>query len=172
MGTHAALKARAYFHPSFAAILIHLCSSNQQYATTPFKGVERNGTFHNIMNLPVHFRENPKVSRQVFLFAAHPVPIRSRTFLLSLTTHTNFFSAGKDIIFRLLDKREATRLGSKSGASEVKQHKWFAKISWGLLRNTQPPVSVFLFYLFWLELLWSSFLDETSIAMFAIALRP
>ena len=50
-------------------------------------------------------------------------------------------SAGKDIITRLLDKREWTRLGSKSGASEVKQHKWFAKINWGLLRNTQPPVS-------------------------------
>ncbi|KAI0346733.1 Pkinase-domain-containing protein [Trametopsis cervina] len=81
------------------------------YATTPFKGVERNGTFHNIMNLPVHFRETPKVS-----------------------------SACKDVVLRLLDKRENTRLGSKSGASEVKQHKWFAKINWGLLRNTQPPI--------------------------------
>jgi hypothetical protein len=47
----------------------------------------------------------------------------------------------KDIVSRLLDKRETTRLGSKSGASEVKQHKWFAKINWGLLRHTQPPVS-------------------------------
>ncbi|THG98563.1 hypothetical protein EW026_g3641 [Hermanssonia centrifuga] len=82
------------------------------YATTPFKGAERNDTFHNIMNLPVHFRETPKVS-----------------------------SACKDAVTRLLDKRESTRLGSKSGASEVKQHKWFAKINWGLLRNTQPPVS-------------------------------
>ena len=52
-----------------------------------------------------------------------------------------YHSAGKDVITRLLDKREWTRLGSKSGASEVKQHKWFAKINWGLLRNTQPPVS-------------------------------
>ena len=41
---------------------------------------------------------------------------------------------------RLLDKSERTRLGSKSGASEVKQHKWFSKINWGLLRNTTPPV--------------------------------
>lgn len=54
---------------------------------------------------------------------------------------TSYSSAGKDVITRLLDKREWTRLGSKSGASEVKQHKWFAKINWGLLRNTQPPVS-------------------------------
>jgi hypothetical protein len=50
-------------------------------------------------------------------------------------------SACKDIISRLLDKEESTRLGSKTGASEVKQHKWFSKISWGLLRNTEPPVS-------------------------------
>ena len=42
---------------------------------------------------------------------------------------------------KLLDKNELTRLGSKSGASEVKQHKWFSKVNWGLLRNTQPPVS-------------------------------
>ncbi|KAJ8523452.1 hypothetical protein ONZ45_g4 [Pleurotus djamor] len=73
------------------------------FATTPFKGQERNDTFANIRTLPVHFRETPKVSR-------------------------------------LLDKNEKTRLGSKSGASEVKQHKWFSKINWGLLRNTQPPI--------------------------------
>jgi len=42
---------------------------------------------------------------------------------------------------RLLDKNEKTRLGSKSGASEVKQHKWFCKLNWGLLRHTTPPVS-------------------------------
>jgi protein-serine/threonine kinase len=42
-----------------------------------------------------------------------------------------------------LDKDEQTRLGSRSGASEVKQHKWFSKINWGLLRNTRPPVSGF-----------------------------
>jgi len=41
---------------------------------------------------------------------------------------------------RLLDKSERTRLGSKSGASEVKQHKWFGKINWGLLRHTRPPI--------------------------------
>jgi protein-serine/threonine kinase len=84
-----------------------------QYATTPFKGSERNDTFANIRMLPVHFRDAPKVS-----------------------------SAGKDCITRLLDKNERTRLGSKTGASEVKQHKWFSKVNWGLLRNMAPPVSV------------------------------
>ncbi|KAK7061582.1 AGC/RSK protein kinase [Favolaschia claudopus] len=81
------------------------------YATTPFKGAERNDTFANIRDNPVHFKDAPKVS-----------------------------PAGKDCVTRLLDKRERTRLGSKSGASEVKQHKWFAKINWGLLRNQRPPI--------------------------------
>ncbi|KAI0080771.1 Pkinase-domain-containing protein [Panus rudis PR-1116 ss-1] len=81
------------------------------YATTPFKGNERNDTFHNILHCPVHFRDQPKVSQ-----------------------------ACRDIVVRLLDKDEMSRLGSKSGASEVKQHKWFQKINWGLLRNTSPPI--------------------------------
>jgi len=81
------------------------------YATTPFKGRERNDTFNNIIGLSVHFKESPKLS-----------------------------PAGKDIVSRLLDKEENTRLGSKTGASEVKQHKWFSKINWGLLRNTEPPI--------------------------------
>ena len=55
--------------------------------------------------------------------------------------------AGKDCVNRLLDKNERTRLGSKSGASEVKQHKWFGKINWGLLRNTRPPVRWTLYFL-------------------------
>jgi len=41
---------------------------------------------------------------------------------------------------RLLHKDEWRRLGSQTGASEVKQHKWFSKLNWGLLRNTQPPI--------------------------------
>lgn len=49
--------------------------------------------------------------------------------------------ACKDIVNRLLDKSEARRLGSGSGASQVKQHKWFVKMNWGLLRNMTPPVS-------------------------------
>ncbi|KAF9535100.1 kinase-like domain-containing protein [Crepidotus variabilis] len=81
------------------------------FATTPFKGQERNDTFHNIRYTPVQFRDSPKIS-----------------------------SAAKDCVTRLLDKSEKLRLGSRSGASEVKQHKWFAKINWGLLRNTRPPI--------------------------------
>ncbi|KAF9076364.1 kinase-like domain-containing protein [Rhodocollybia butyracea] len=81
------------------------------YATTPFKGETRTDTFSNIRMLSVHFRDTPKVS-----------------------------AAGKDCITRLLDKTETSRLGSRSGASEVKQHKWFVKVNWGLLRNMKPPI--------------------------------
>ncbi|EIW82223.1 Pkinase-domain-containing protein [Coniophora puteana RWD-64-598 SS2] len=81
------------------------------FATTPFKGKERNDTFSNIRLLPVHFRDTPKVTGPC-----------------------------KEVVVRLLDKDERTRLGSKSGASEVKQHKWFAKINWGLLRHARPPI--------------------------------
>ncbi|KAG2117679.1 Pkinase-domain-containing protein [Suillus cothurnatus] len=40
-------------------------------------------------------------------------------------------SACKDIVIRF---------GSRSGASEVKQHKWFFKMNWALLRHQQPPI--------------------------------
>lgn len=68
---------------------------------------------------------------------------------------------------RLLDKYERTRLGSKSGASEVKQHKWFGKINWGLLRNTRPPVrwALFFFSFFLLfVLLWHGRRDYNRLA--------
>ncbi|KAG6837945.1 hypothetical protein H0H93_008339 [Arthromyces matolae] len=90
------------------------CTAN--FRTNSFvgtEGPERSDTFSNIRLLPVGFRDSPKVS-----------------------------SACKDCITRLLDKNEKTRLGSKTGASEVKQHKWFVKVNWGLLRHQQPPVSV------------------------------
>lgn len=51
-----------------------------------------------------------------------------------------FDRACKDVITRLLQKDECRRLGSQSGASEVKQAKWFVKINWGLLRNMTPPI--------------------------------
>lgn len=33
-----------------------------KYATTPFKGTERNDTFHNIRYQAVHFRDSPRMS--------------------------------------------------------------------------------------------------------------
>lgn len=81
------------------------------FATTPFKGSTRQQTFNNVLTREVTFPDQPRIT-----------------------------PAGKEIITRLLHKSEAKRLGSQSGASEVKAHKWFVKLNWGLLRNDKPPI--------------------------------
>ncbi|OWZ57156.1 protein-serine/threonine kinase [Cryptococcus neoformans c45] len=81
------------------------------FATTPFKGPNRNATFANVMKNEVLFPET--------------VPVSSNC---------------KSCIRKLLIKDENKRLGSASGASEVKQHRWFASVNWGLLRNMTPPI--------------------------------
>ncbi|ORY30015.1 kinase-like domain-containing protein, partial [Naematelia encephala] len=81
------------------------------FATTPFKGPNRNATFANVLRNEVGFPETPPVT-----------------------------SLCKSAIRKLLIKDEHKRLGSSSGASEVKQHKWFSNLNWGLLRHTTPPI--------------------------------
>ncbi|WFC97113.1 serine/threonine protein kinase, AGC [Malassezia brasiliensis] len=81
------------------------------FATTPFKGNTRNATFANVLRKEVTFREGTPIS-----------------------------SHGKALIRKLLVKDEHKRLGSQLGAGEVKQHRWFANLSWGLLRNMTPPI--------------------------------
>ncbi|BGP16310.1 serine/threonine protein kinase, AGC [Rhodosporidiobolus nylandii] len=81
------------------------------YGCTPFKGSNRHATFSNVL------RNEPT-------FPDHPA-----------TT-----TLCKSLIKKLLTKDEHKRLGSQSGASEVKQHKWFASINWGLLRHQKPPI--------------------------------
>lgn len=81
------------------------------FGTTPFKGPNRHATFSNVLRNDVGFPDQPTISQ-----------------------------LAKHIIRKLLIKDEIKRLGSQSGASEVKSHKWFAPITWGLLRNTRPPI--------------------------------
>ncbi|WWC60801.1 uncharacterized protein I303_103377 [Kwoniella dejecticola CBS 10117] len=81
------------------------------FATTPFKGPNRNATFANVMKNEVFYPEHQPVS-----------------------------SFCKSFIRKLLIKDENKRLGSSSGASEVKSHKWFGTVNWGLLRNMTPPI--------------------------------
>lgn len=81
------------------------------YATTPFKGTSRNTTFANVLRKDVTFPD-----------------------------HVSMSAPGKALIKKLLIKDEHKRLGSQLGASEVKQHRWFAQVSWGLLRNQTPPI--------------------------------
>ncbi|KAJ9115299.1 hypothetical protein QFC20_001167 [Naganishia adeliensis] len=83
-----------------------------QFATTPFKGANRVATFANVLKHDVTFPDSPHISSQC-----------------------------KSLIRKLLIKDEHKRLGSASGASEVKLQKWFASINWGLLRHQTPPIS-------------------------------
>ena len=47
--------------------------------------------------------------------------------------------ACRDLISQLLVKDPAQRLGSKSGAEEIKSHPFFGGINWALLRTEVPP---------------------------------
>lgn len=46
----------------------------------------------------------------------------------------------KSVIRKLLIKDEVKRLGSRAGASDVKNHAFFRPITWGLLRHMKPPM--------------------------------
>ncbi|KAI9146143.1 kinase-like domain-containing protein [Paraphysoderma sedebokerense] len=83
------------------------------YGRTPFKGPNRNATFVNIL-------------KRELMFPPHSV------YLVSYTVKT--------LVRKLLIKDEFKRLGSKSGASEIKSHPWFKSIQWPLLRNMKPPI--------------------------------
>lgn len=80
------------------------------HGTTPFKGSDRKRTFTNIL------KKDVKITDQ----------------LVS--------SNCKSLIRKLLIKDENKRLGSKSGASDVKNHPFFKNTQWALLRNQTPPM--------------------------------
>lgn len=46
----------------------------------------------------------------------------------------------KSVIRKLLIKDEVKRLGSRAGASDVKNHAFFKPITWALLRHMKPPM--------------------------------
>lgn len=46
----------------------------------------------------------------------------------------------KSVIRKLLIKDEVRRLGSRAGASDVKNHPFFKPITWALLRHMKPPM--------------------------------
>ncbi|KAH3667068.1 hypothetical protein WICMUC_005415 [Wickerhamomyces mucosus] len=81
------------------------------FGTTPFKGANRNQTFSNILKSDVHFPDSQAIS-----------------------------SNCKSLIKKLLIKDENKRLGSKFGASDIKNHPFFKNVQWALLRNQNPPM--------------------------------
>ncbi|ODV82327.1 Pkinase-domain-containing protein, partial [Suhomyces tanzawaensis NRRL Y-17324] len=81
------------------------------YGTTPFKGADRKKTFANILKKDVKFMDTQSIS-----------------------------SNCKSLIKKLLIKDEVKRLGSKTGASDIKNHAFFKNTQWALLRHQQPPM--------------------------------
>lgn len=81
------------------------------FGITPFKGSTRNQTFSNILKNEVQFPDYNQISNNC-----------------------------KSLIRKLLIKDETKRLGSHSGASEIKSHPFFKNTQWALLRNQKPPM--------------------------------
>ncbi|CUM67773.1 uncharacterized protein PRCAT00005478001 [Priceomyces carsonii] len=81
------------------------------YGTTPFKGKDRKKTFANILKKDLKFPDSQPVTSQC-----------------------------KNLIKKLLIKDEAKRLGSKTGASDIKNHAFFKNTQWALLRHQKPPM--------------------------------
>lgn len=81
------------------------------YGTTPFKGKDRKKTFGNVLKKDVKFLDSQSIS-----------------------------SNCKSLIKKLLIKDETKRLGSKTGASDIKNHIFFKNTQWALLRNQKPPM--------------------------------
>lgn len=50
------------------------------------------------------------------------------------------YSLCKSLVRKLLIKDELRRLGSRAGASDVKNHPFFRSTSWALLRHSKPPI--------------------------------
>ncbi|KAF9012204.1 serine/threonine protein kinase, AGC [Podila verticillata] len=84
------------------------------YGVTPFKGKDRNATFQSILHTDVQFPDHPG-AQQVS-------------------------SLCKSVVRKLLIKDDHLRLGSKAGASDVKQHPFFKTTNWALLRHLPPPI--------------------------------
>nr|AML79597.1 putative LOV domain-containing protein [Krameria lanceolata] len=80
------------------------------YGRTPFRGKNRQKTFANILHKDLTFPSSIPVSL-----------------------------AARQLINALLQRDPASRLGSNSGANEIKQHPFFRGINWPLIRCMDPP---------------------------------
>nr|AML78752.1 putative LOV domain-containing protein [Heliconia sp. BC-2016] len=80
------------------------------YGRTPFRGKNRQKTFANILHKDLTFPGSIPVSL-----------------------------AARQLIHGLLNRDPANRLGSKTGANEIKQHPFFREINWPLIRCMTPP---------------------------------
>ncbi|BAT75241.1 hypothetical protein LR48_Vigan01g163600 [Vigna angularis] len=80
------------------------------YGRTPFRGKNRQRTFSNILHKDLTFPSSIPASL-----------------------------AARQLINALLQRDPTSRLGSTTGANEIKQHPFFRGINWPLIRNMSPP---------------------------------
>eukprot|EP00878_Enallax_costatus_P020452 GHUV01021626.1.p1 GENE.GHUV01021626.1~~GHUV01021626.1.p1 ORF type:complete len:166 (+),score=44.39 GHUV01021626.1:32-529(+) len=74
------------------------------------RGQRREETFENVLRQQLAFPSKPVISPEA-----------------------------QDLITQLLIKDPAKRLGTRSGAEEIKKHPWFEGMNWALLRHQPPP---------------------------------
>ncbi|GLT73576.1 hypothetical protein SLA2020_454240 [Shorea laevis] len=80
------------------------------YGRTPFRGKNRQKTFSNILHKDLTFPSSISVSL-----------------------------AARQLINALLQRDPASRLGSNTGAHDIKEHPFFHGINWPLIRCMSPP---------------------------------
>ncbi|KAJ0246015.1 Phototropin-2 [Hirschfeldia incana] len=80
------------------------------YGRTPFRGKNRQKTFANILHKDLTFPSSIPVSLVC-----------------------------RQLMNMLLNRDPSSRLGSKGGANEIKQHAFFRGINWPLIRGMEPP---------------------------------
>nr|AML76674.1 putative LOV domain-containing protein [Limnanthes douglasii] len=80
------------------------------FGRTPFRGKNRQKTFANILHKDLSFP------------SSIPVTLAARQFISAL-----------------LIRDPSRRLGSKTGANEIKQHPFFRGLNWPLIRRMSPP---------------------------------
>lgn len=80
------------------------------YGKTPFKGAGNEETLANVVMQNLRFPDSPLVSLQA-----------------------------RDLIRRLLVKEPESRLGTETGAAEIKRHPFFDGLNWALIRCAIPP---------------------------------
>ncbi|CAI9101247.1 OLC1v1038525C1 [Oldenlandia corymbosa var. corymbosa] len=80
------------------------------YGKTPFKGSGNRATLFNVVGQQLRFPDSPATSY-----------------------------ASRDLIRGLLVKEPQHRLGTKRGATEIKQHPFFEGVNWALIRCSTPP---------------------------------
>ncbi|KAL3623390.1 hypothetical protein CASFOL_032206 [Castilleja foliolosa] len=80
------------------------------YGKTPFRGCDNDETLANVVMQNLRFPDTPIVSLQA-----------------------------RDLIRRLLVKEPADRMGTETGAAEIKRHPFFEGLNWALIRCGSPP---------------------------------